>query len=593
MPVDILTSAADRSDGRRRDHAGDPDARAVVQLPAPDDLRRHRLGAAGDAARPWPRSGARARQRQAAASDRADPHQQHDRPRIGRRRPQRDSGVGHRAHRDPARRRRGAVRVRRHRRRHQHRPEVRACRGRRCRFAAAATSAAFTDVFGTEHDFTDGGTFDASGSWGCRSGRADRSRVAAEYRDRQGTNRAGPDTGDAFSPQPNIHWGDSEEKNGLLFANAEVAARRQPAHDRSMRSAGGPAGPDRTAATTGAGSTPATCPAIYPNGFLPLIEPINVDASIAGGRARRRARVVLGRERRLRPQPSRLLRQQQPERLARPDDSAQPDGVLLRRDRVQRVHAERRHARGRCDLGLARPANLAFGVEYRRDNYQIVAGEPALVHRRRRAAISSAIRRFPARRCSRDSGRRMRPTPHATASRRTSTSKATSTGMLRLGGAGRWEHFDDFGNTGDGKFTARLQPHKRFVVRGAVSTGFPRAVARPDPLLDGQHEFLADRRRIRAGRGRNVPGGEPAGASARRHRPDARRIAPLQRRRRASIRSIRSRSRSTTTTSPSTIASCCRTTSRARASPSCCGRSARTARATSPTPSTPRHRAST
>jgi iron complex outermembrane receptor protein len=43
---------------------------------------------------------------------------------------------------------------------------------------------------------------------------------------------------------------------------------------------------------------------------------------------------------------------------------------------------------------------------------------------------------------------------------------------LRLGLAGRAEHYSDFGRTLDGKLTARVQPDPRFVVRGSVSTGF-------------------------------------------------------------------------------------------------------------------------
>src|SRR4029453_13667496 len=43
---------------------------------------------------------------------------------------------------------------------------------------------------------------------------------------------------------------------------------------------------------------------------------------------------------------------------------------------------------------------------------------------------------------------------------------------LRLGVAGRAEHYSDFGGTLDGKLTARVQPDPRFVVRGSVSTGF-------------------------------------------------------------------------------------------------------------------------
>ena len=45
-------------------------------------------------------------------------------------------------------------------------------------------------------------------------------------------------------------------------------------------------------------------------------------------------------------------------------------------------------------------------------------------------------------------------------------------GWLRLGVAGRAEHYSDFGSTVDGKLTARVQPDPRFVVRGSISTGF-------------------------------------------------------------------------------------------------------------------------
>nr|MDQ3347877.1 TonB-dependent receptor [Acidobacteriota bacterium] len=43
---------------------------------------------------------------------------------------------------------------------------------------------------------------------------------------------------------------------------------------------------------------------------------------------------------------------------------------------------------------------------------------------------------------------------------------------LRLGVAGRTEHYSDFGNTVDGKVTVRVQPDRRFVARGSLSTGF-------------------------------------------------------------------------------------------------------------------------
>ena len=43
---------------------------------------------------------------------------------------------------------------------------------------------------------------------------------------------------------------------------------------------------------------------------------------------------------------------------------------------------------------------------------------------------------------------------------------------LRLGAAARTERYSDFGNTLDGKITARLQPARAFIVRSSVSTGF-------------------------------------------------------------------------------------------------------------------------
>ena len=43
---------------------------------------------------------------------------------------------------------------------------------------------------------------------------------------------------------------------------------------------------------------------------------------------------------------------------------------------------------------------------------------------------------------------------------------------LRIGLAGRTEHYSDFGGTVDGKLTARLQFDPRIIFRGSISTGF-------------------------------------------------------------------------------------------------------------------------
>jgi iron complex outermembrane receptor protein len=334
---------------------------------------------------------------------------------------------------------------------------------------AGGNVGSFSDVFGTEHDFTDGGTTDAGGSWGLSLGSRGSVTFAAEFRDRQGTNRAGPDTGDAFGPQPNIHWGDSEEQNGLLFANAEASLDAAQttfvyAFGGWTRRSGSHGGNYRRRIDAG------NLPQIYPNGFLPLIEPINVDASIAGGlRGVRQGWFwdlsgVFGHNRLDYYVGDSLNVSLGP--AIPPNQTEFYSGAIAFNQLTLNADTSRR-----VDLGLANAANLAFGFEYRRDNYQIVAGELASYidggarDQFGNPAIPGA-QVFPG----------FRPSNETDASRNSVAAyvdlEGDVTGMLRVGAAGRWEHFDDFGNTGDGKLTARLQPHARFVVRGAVSTGF-------------------------------------------------------------------------------------------------------------------------
>ena len=121
--------------------------------------------------------------------------------------------------------------------------------------------------------------------------------------------------------------------------------------------------------------------------------------------------------------------------------------------------------------GLAGPLNVAIGTEYRRENYQIHAGEPGSYQDGGvpdrfggRAAIGAQV--FPG----------FRPSNEVNESRGSVAAyldvEGNVIGWLRLGGAARAEHYTDFGNTLDGKFTARVQPSSHVVARGSVSTGF-------------------------------------------------------------------------------------------------------------------------
>jgi iron complex outermembrane receptor protein len=123
------------------------------------------------------------------------------------------------------------------------------------------------------------------------------------------------------------------------------------------------------------------------------------------------------------------------------------------------------------NVGLAGPLNVAFGSEYRRENYQIQAGEPASYldggkpnQFGQPGAPGAQV--FPG----------FRPSNVLSVNRDNGAGYVDVEGdvvkHVRLGFAGRFEHYSDFGNTTNGKFTARLEAHKRVVFRTALSTGF-------------------------------------------------------------------------------------------------------------------------
>src|SRR6185295_14803549 len=108
------------------------------------------------------------------------------------------------------------------------------------------------------------------------------------------------------------------------------------------------------------------------------------------------------------------------------------------------------------EIGLAGPLNVAFGVEYRRDGYEIIAGEPASYidggfpdQFGGKAPAGAQV--FPG----------FRPSNEVDV-------EGDVLSKLRLGVAGRYEDYSDFGNTSDYKVTARFQPVKPLVLRGAV-----------------------------------------------------------------------------------------------------------------------------
>jgi iron complex outermembrane receptor protein len=324
---------------------------------------------------------------------------------------------------------------------------------------------------------SDGELIDGGANYGFRIGRG-ALNVTAEYRDRNETNRAGNDPrdqirpGDAGNnavPQPNHHWGDSEETDAMTFADLNLPvgksettffygfggwSKREGSHGGFYRR----------------GLDARNWPQIYPLGFLPLIEPSIIDSSATLGIRGTKSQwfwdvsaqyghnsfefnvtdslnVSLGP-------------------TIPPNQTEFYAGTLEFNQALFNADARREF-----EVGLSGPLNVAFGAELRRENYQIGAGEPASYAEGtsrdqfgNRAPLGAQV--FPG----------FRPANEVDASRNNVAAYLDLEGnvvsRLRLGLAGRYEHYSDFGSTGDGKVTLRFEPVTHLILRGAASTGF-------------------------------------------------------------------------------------------------------------------------
>ena len=328
---------------------------------------------------------------------------------------------------------------------------------------------------GTTHG--DGQTIDSNVSGGWNVGRG-ALFATVEYRDRYATNRAlndprdqivKGDAGNNAVPQPNTHWGDAYERDIMSLVNLNVPITQDGkqifyafgTYDLRHGSAGG--NYRRAIDTT-------DWPQIYPLGYLPLIEPrisdyeLNAgargqlggwfyDTSAGYGRngmdfyVRNSLNVSLGP-------------------TVPPNQTSFYAGTLGDHQFTGNADFSRTF-----NAGLAGPLNVAAGLEYRRDGYDIVAGEPAsyidgghLNQAGGKAAPGSQV--FPG----------FRPSNAVDVSRNSKAVYVDTEGdvlsQLRVGVAARHENFSDFGGTTNEKLTLRYTPAKPLIFRAAASTGF-------------------------------------------------------------------------------------------------------------------------
>jgi iron complex outermembrane receptor protein len=327
-------------------------------------------------------------------------------------------------------------------------------------------------------DFSDGELFDLGGSWGVPVGKGSL-MLSAEYRRHNRTNRASFDprdqvvAGDAGNnavAEPNHRWGDPDTRDFMSLVNLNV-----PLNAKQTRFLYAFGGYSRREANSAGFYRRAldvrNWPQIYPLGFLPEIQPLVVDFSsavgvrggwnqwawdLSGEYGHNSFAFTIGNTLNVSLGPT-----------IPPNKTVFDAGTLALGQLVGNIDL----SRGFKLQNLSGPLNVAFGAEVRREQYEIKAGEPDSwgnggVPNRAGGVAAIGAQVFPG----------FRPTNEVDTSRSSVAGYVDVEGdflnWLRIGLAGRTEHYTDFGNTVDGKITVRVQPDRRFVVRGGLSTGF-------------------------------------------------------------------------------------------------------------------------
>jgi iron complex outermembrane receptor protein len=126
------------------------------------------------------------------------------------------------------------------------------------------------------------------------------------------------------------------------------------------------------------------------------------------------------------------------------------------------------HADKGFDVGFAEPLNVAVGVEYRNEEFELGAGEPTSYNRATGAAsnLAGGSQGFPG----------FRPANAGKFDRHNWSAfidlEGKVTEKLTLGAAGRYEDYSDFGDKATGKVSGRYDFNSIFALRGSVSSGF-------------------------------------------------------------------------------------------------------------------------
>ena len=354
----------------------------------------------------------------------------------------------------------------------------------------------------------DGTTNDINGGVGFKLGRGSLS-LFGQYLKRDATNRACPDGSfpdlggvrDSVAncevvfkrtgvQQPNVHWGDGVERDIHTFANLRLPLNA----DGTTELYGFGGYSDRDGTGNGFFRKPQNSrnwSQIYPLGFLPEFRPNVIDYSVAGGirtdisgwaadfstnygyngfdfNLRNTLNSSLGPSLSVPTAPG-------PDRVrGTADDPGIPNQTSFDAGSLQRgeFNAGVNLSKSLMLGGLTNPVNVAVGLAFRRESYEVIAGERA-----------SWIQGYHLTRDSSAIAQGGSSVFQGFAPSDESSSNRTNVGgyvdletnlspNLLANVAGRFESYSDFGQAFTGKAAVRFQPNPKFVVRGAASTGF-------------------------------------------------------------------------------------------------------------------------
>ena len=336
---------------------------------------------------------------------------------------------------------------------------------------------------GDDRKRRDGDTYTFASNFGLPLGDSGYMNFTAEYKDRSPTNRSGPDirrnyfnAGDPREATFNRYahrYGDGVSKDLNFFMNAgyefSETAEFYTFGSYGVRDGNGAGFYRRSSDVRNrdwAASTTTFVP-IYADGFLPLIASEIVDISAAAGLRGQLSSwdydlsVVYGSNRL-----DYRIENTVNTSLGGANSARRFNAGGLRSGQTS-VNLDLRRD---LDIGIGDSVSLAFGGEYRNENYKIVPGElQSYINGPFSAAPFNAAggsQVFPG----------FRPANATDVSRDSFAGyvelDADLSDRLTLQFAGRYEHFSDFGDTVNGKAAARFELFDGVALRGSVSTGF-------------------------------------------------------------------------------------------------------------------------